>query len=141
MSLSEEECKGYGRNFNSSRPHTIEIHFRGNKCLLLAGASEAEASFWLSALSHASSYWENSNFLPLEQQQLAIPCGIIVSQREVILFRTSQMNEPIARVPLDIISVVMISPEDDTFCLIVIYFKYIFKIHILLYERVTISGM
>ncbi len=120
MSLSEEECKGYGRNFNSSRPHTIEIQFRGNKCLFLAGASEAETSFWLSGLSQSSSYWENSNFLPLEQQQLPIPCGIIVSQQEVILFRTSQMNEPTARIPLDIISDVMISPEDDTFCIIVI---------------------
>ena len=114
MSLSEEECKGYGRNFHSKRPHTIELQFRDDKSLLLAAASESEATDWLTSLSQSSFIWDNM------ASGLSVPvaCGVLVTRQQVFLFKTEEIDRPVASAPLDIISVVMISPE-DTFCLIV----------------------
>lgn len=124
LSLSEEECKGYGRNFNSKRPHTIELHFRDDRSLLLAAASEPEAVEWLASLSHSSFVWDN--MAPSSVHSAPTACGVLVTQQQVYLFKTSQMDQPIASVPLDTISVIMTSSLPDTFCLIV-SFKLIFK--------------
>lgn len=118
MSLNDGECIGYGRNFNSSRPHTIEIQFRGKKCLQLAAASEMEASDWLSELSQSLSM-EETAASPVEQSKLPSACGIIVTQRELVLFRTGQRDGSIiASAPLASISAVLMS-QLDPFCLIV----------------------
>lgn len=119
MSLSEEECKGYGRNYNSKRPHTIELQLRGGKSLLLAAASDSEATGWLASLSQSSYIWDN---MSPTAESVPVACGILVTQRHVFLFKTAQMDEPIASAPLDTISVIMVS-VDDNFCLIVIKFK------------------
>ncbi len=115
MSLSEEECKGYGRNFHSKRPHTIELQFRDDKSLSLAAASDQEATEWLTSLSQSSFIWDN-----MAPSCLSAPvaCGVLVTRQQVFLFKTAQMDQPVASAPLDIISVIMISLE-DTFCLIV----------------------
>lgn len=124
MSLSEEECKGYGRNFHSRRPHTIELQFRGEKSLLLAAASETEATEWLTSLPQSSFVWDNmmdtvASPSSVQQHGSPIACGVLVTRQQVFLFQSAQMDQlPVASAPLDLISVIMISLT-DTFCLIV----------------------
>ncbi|KAI9559927.1 hypothetical protein GHT06_013934 [Daphnia sinensis] len=121
MSLSEEECKGYGRNFHSRRPHTIELQFRNGKSLLLAAASETEATEWLTSLSQSSFVWDNvmdvASPSPV-QHSSPIACGVLVTRQQVFLFQSTDQQQPVASAPLDLISVIMISLT-DTFCLIV----------------------
>lgn len=122
MSLSEEECKGYGRNFHSRRPHTIELQFREEKSLLLAAASETEATEWLTSLSQSSFVWDNMMDVASPssvQHSSPIACGVLVTRQQVFLFQSAQMDQlPVASAPLDLISVIMISLT-DTFCVIV----------------------
>jgi hypothetical protein len=122
MSLSEEECKGYGRNFHSRRPHTIELQFREDKSLLLAAASETEATEWLTSLSQSSFVWDNMMDVasPSSVQHISpVACGVLVTRQHVFLFQSAQKDQlPVASAPLDLISVIMISLT-DTFCLIV----------------------
>nr|CAH0103961.1 unnamed protein product [Daphnia galeata] len=121
MSLSEEECKGYGRNFHSRRPHTIELQFREEKSLLLAAASETEATEWLTSLSQSSFVWDNMMDVASPssvQHSSPIACGVLVTRQQVFLFQSAQMDQlPVASAPLDLISVIMISLT-DTFCVI-----------------------
>lgn len=121
MSLSEEECKGYGRNFHSRRPHTIELQFRNEKSLLLAAASETEATEWLTSLSQSSFVWDIGMDVvspsPV-QHSSPIACGVLVTRQQVFLFQSTDQQQPVASAPLDLISVIMISLT-DTFCLIV----------------------
>ncbi|XP_046464350.1 pleckstrin homology domain-containing family M member 2-like isoform X3 [Daphnia pulex] len=123
MSLSEEECKGYGRNFHSRRPHTIELQFREEKSLLLAAASETEATEWLTSLSQSSFVWDNmmdtvASPSSVQQHRSPIACGVLVTRQQIFLFQSAQMDQlPVASAPLDLISVIMISLT-DTFCLI-----------------------
>lgn len=120
MSLSEEECKGYGRNFHSRRPHTIELQFRNEKSLLLAAASETEATEWLTSLSQSSFVWDIGMDVvspsPV-QHSSPIACGVLVTRQQVFLFQSTDQQQPVASAPLDLISVIMISLT-DTFCLI-----------------------
>lgn len=119
MSLSEEECKGYGRNFHSRRPHTIELQFRNEKSLLLAAASEYEATEWLTSLSQSSFVWDNMMTSPTPvQHNSPIACGVLVTRHQVFLFQSTDQHQPVASAPLDLMSVIMISLT-DTFCLIV----------------------
>ncbi|XP_059350200.1 pleckstrin homology domain-containing family M member 2-like isoform X2 [Daphnia carinata] len=118
MSLSEEECKGYGRNFHSRRPHTIELQFRNEKSLLLAAASENEATEWLTSLSQSSFVWDNvMDVASPVQHSSPIACGVLVTRQQVFLFQSTDQQQPVASAPLDLISVIMISLT-DTFCLI-----------------------
>lgn len=111
--LNEQECRGYGRNFHSSRPHTIEIHFCHRESLLLAAASESEAADWLSSMSQSEMVCQEE--LP-SRTDLCPPsaCGVIVTDKNVTLF---QSNRLLASVPLHTISLIMISQQDH-FCLI-----------------------
>lgn len=115
ISLSEEECIGYGRNFNSQRPHTIELQFRDGSSLLLAAASESEATDWLASLSESSFIWDN---VSPSACGTPIACGALVTDQHIFLFNTTQMDQPIASASLDVISVILTSLT-DMFCLIV----------------------
>ena len=116
--LNEQECRGYGRNFHSSRPHTIEIHFCHRESLLLAAASESEAADWLSSMSQSEMVCQEE--FP-SRTDLCPPsaCGVIVTDKNVTLF---QSNRLLASVPLHTISLIMISQQDH-FCLIVIIYR------------------
>lgn len=111
MALNEEECRGYGRNFHSRRPHTVEVNFYRHQSLLLAAACESEAAEWLTAMSQSILMWED--VLPSNPNHLPAACGVIVTDHSVVLF---QSDRPVASVALETIPAVMIS-QQDTFCL------------------------
>lgn len=112
MSLGEDECKGYGRNFHSRRPHTLEIQFHGGKSLSLAGASEAEANDWLILLSQALSTESHNH------TKRPTPCGLLVSENYAFLFHVAQTFTVLSCTPLEAISVIR-TTEHDTSCLVV----------------------
>ena len=113
--LNEQECRGYGRNFHSSRPHTIEIHFCHRESLLMATASESEAVEWLTAMSESELVCQE--VLPSRTDHPPpSACGVIVTDKNVTLF---QSNELLASAPLHTIALVMMSQQDHL-CLIVI---------------------
>jgi len=136
LPLGGDECRGYGRNFHSSRPHTIEIQFDELKCLHLAAASEEESVEWLSVLAQCDLM--GCNPLDVDQRfedddegalELKPPlaCGLIVTGRHLILFQWSEHGsehdraECVAWTPLDSVPIVLISPDYQrrAFCVIV----------------------
>ena len=132
LPLGGEQCKGYGRNFHSSRPHTVEIQLNDRKCLYLAAASEEEGSEWLTLFAQGDMMWQNplsgSGYLDeVTDQRPPMACGLIVTSRHLVLFQSSGSDSAakerrcVATAPLESIPVVMISPggQPDAFCVIV----------------------
>lgn len=112
VSLGEDECKGYGRNFNSPRPHTFEIQFHGGKCLFLAAASEAEANDWLILLSQALIAGS------LNHTKRPTACGLLISETDAVVFQIAQNFTVLSSTRLEAISVIGIC-NDVTSCLVV----------------------
>ena len=113
--LNEQECRGYGRNFHSSRPHIIEIHFCRRPSLLLAAASETEAADWLTAVAQSELAGQEALPTRTAAQHPPSACGVIVTDKNIILFQSDRL---LASAPLHTVALIMTSPQ-DYFCIIV----------------------